>query len=433
MKKLLFIIFSFFIIISLGACSKMPTSSTNITYTTSLDVQETQYQKTYMINPENYEMEYNEDGTAAIKKYVGDETNLIIPNVVVKDENEYWITTIEKEAFYNKYKITHVFISEGIKIIEPAAFLNCLQLSSVSIPNSIEQIDGAFSECYDLEKGYNEYEGGYYLGNNSNLYLVLMKTKKDELENFEVNPNTRILYGQSITGCSNLKSLFIPKSVTHIGYNLIGGANKLESLIVDKDNKVYDSRDNCNAIIETETDRLVCISINGYIPNSVKIIGPYSFSANFETITIPYGVNKIEAGAFIGLKQVKSIVIPDSVTSIGAGAFQVCHALKAIKLPANLQIINNNMFLNCISLESVVIPAGVKSIEDDAFFGCRSLSKFYYCSSTPNHNDIRIVGENNGYYDNVTWYYQTTKGEKETEKGYWWYYDDNGEIQEIVI
>ena len=104
-------------------------------------------------------------------------------------------------------------------------------------------------------------------------------------------------------GCTGLTSITIPNSVTRISSWAFKRCTGLASITVDAGNAVYDSRENCNAIIEKETNSLIFGYKNTVIPNSVTSIG----SSAFEDCT--------------GLA---SITIPNSVTSIGMGAFSGC-------------------------------------------------------------------------------------------------------------
>ena len=102
--------------------------------------------------------------------------------------------------------------------------------------------------------------------------------------------------------CGSLTNISIPNSVATIDSNVFIGSN-LESIVVEKENPIYDSRNNCNAIIETETNTLVCGCSTTIIPDSVTEIGSNSFR---------------------GCKNLTSIVIPDSVTTIGSEVFYCC-------------------------------------------------------------------------------------------------------------
>lgn len=91
-------------------------------------------------------------------------------------------------------------------------------------------------------------------------------------------PNSVTKIGKSaFRGCEALTSINIPESVTKIGDFAFSGCKKLTSIIVASGNTVFDSRGNCNAIIETKTNRLIHGCANTVIPESVTEIGDNAF------------------------------------------------------------------------------------------------------------------------------------------------------------
>ena len=154
-------------------------------------------------------------------------------------------------------------------------------------------------------------------------------------------------------GCSDLTSVTIPNSVTSIGIAAFSGCSGLTSIHVDDNNPKYYSRNNCNAIIEKETNTLVAGCKNTNIPNSVTSIGD---------------------GAFEGCSGLTSIEIPNSVTSIGDAAFFGCSGLTSIEIPNSVTSIGNYAFGGCSGLTSVTIPNSVTSIGFDAFYDCSNLT-----------------------------------------------------------
>ena len=186
--------------------------------------------------------------------------------------------------------------------------------------------------------------------------------------------------------CSGLNSIFIPSSVTSIGSSAFAQCSGLNSIIVDSGNAVYDSRDNCNAIIETSSNTLIRGCINTTIPSSVTSIGDDAFSNysksipgglvydNFITsINLPDGVTSIGGSAFANCNDLTSINLPDGVTSIGSSAF-AGSSLTSINLPDNEPDLGAYVFLSCKSLTSIDIPDGWTTIPWHCFERCNNLT-----------------------------------------------------------
>ncbi|MBO7279671.1 MAG: leucine-rich repeat domain-containing protein, partial [Bacteroidaceae bacterium] len=127
----------------------------------------------------------------------------------------------------------------------------------------------------------------------------------------------------AFSGCSGLTSIEIPSSVTSISSSAFNGCSGLERISIDVNNSHYDSRDNCNAIIEIATNTLIAGCKNTVIPNTITSIGSWAFDgcSSLTSITIPNSVTSIGNDAFDGCSSLTSITIPNSVTSIGNDAF----------------------------------------------------------------------------------------------------------------
>ena len=137
-----------------------------------------------------------------------------------------------------------------------------------------------------------------------------------------VIPNSVTTIGNNAFSISKLTSITIPSSVTSIGNSIFSYCYRLESIVVESNNSVFDSRNNCNAIIETATNKLLYGCKNTIILDSVTAIGDSAFAGhNVVFTTIPDSITSIGAQAFSECQLITSITIPNSVTTIGSWAF----------------------------------------------------------------------------------------------------------------
>lgn len=264
------------------------------------------------------------------------------------------VTEIGERAFYGCTSLRSVVIPEGVTEIGDSAFEDCKSLRSIVIPESVTEIgDFTFNDCTSLES--------------------------------VVIPEGVTKIGRcAFIGCP-LKSIEIPSTVREIDFSFGGGSNifgddagaahifscqaSLKKIVVSEGNPNYDSRNGCNAIIDSFSGKLILGCGNTVIPSDVTIIG------NF---------------AFYGCTSLKNVTIPSSVTGIGIGAYSYCTSLKSVTIPKSVTLICEDAFKGCESLENVTIQNGfrLKGIESRAFFDCPCLKSIIIPRCTKYFADV---------------------------------------------
>lgn len=194
-----------------------------------------------------------------------------------------------------------VVFGDSVTYIPNSIFDSCYELSSVTMSNNVKNIGSfAFYNCNEL----------------TNITL----------------PNELTSIGRAAFHSSGLVGVTIPSSVTSIEKNVFNSTQQLKSIVVEPGNSVYDSRLDCNAIIETSTNTLIRGCENTIIPNDVV---------------------KIDNVAFYACTGLESIVIPNSVTGIGDGAFQCCTSLKSVVIGNKVACIGSSAFYDCTNLRNL--------------------------------------------------------------------------------
>lgn len=284
--------------------------------------------------------------------------------------------------FFNNTEVKSAIIGEGITRVGNYCFYGCENLTNVKLPSTLKYIgQNAFEKCDFKTESIQLPEGLETIESNGFEECSLKEI---------ILPSTLKTIGQNAFMNNFLTSITIPKSVTQIGYAPFYGANDIAEIIVEDGNTVYDSRNNCNAIIETSSNKLIAGCKNTVIPNTVKIIGADAFATRHElsAITIPNSVESIEDGAFYYCVKLSSISLPESLKTIGKNAFQRCYALSKVTMANNVESIGQEAFSGCSSLTSIAISNLVTTIENNTFYGCSKLSKVDLSSSLVN------IGEN---------------------------------------
>lgn len=287
-----------------------------------------------------------------------------------------------------RYHFFRIVIDEGVTSIGDNAFA-ATNTNIVNLPNSLTNIgEGAFSVC-TFRYIYNQES---------------VPSNTGDVQSITIPESVTSIGNRAFEGCFNLETAIIPASVSSIGSGLFSDCRKLTSITVEVGNSSYDTRDNCNAIIETNTNKLISGCKSTIIPNSVTALDNYSFESctNLASIDIPVSVTKIGYDAFDGCTSLTSIVIPSSVTSISGNPFRRCTALSAIEVSENnptyesrnncnaiIETSTNKLIAGC---KNTTIPSGITTIGYDAFYGCSGLTTLDF----PN---TLIAIESSAFYD----------------------------------
>ena len=235
---------------------------------------------------------------------------IVIPSTVNYGDG-FPVTGISYAAFEGCSDLQSVTIPSSVTSIGVWAFRWCNSLPSITIPSSVTSIgDGAFERC-------------------SSLTSITI-------------PSSVTSIGLGVfSGCTSLTSITIPSSVTSIDGGITSGCSSLTSIVVEEGNPQYDSRDNCNAIIDKGENMLIAGCKNTVIPSDVTFIGE---------------------SAFRGMP-LTSIVIPGSVTDILANAFAFCSALTDVYcLAENVPSTSPRAFLGS-SYETATLYVPAASVE----------------------------------------------------------------------
>ncbi len=264
------------------------------------------------------------------------------------DELQYFtgVSEIPGMAFAWSYNLHSIILPHNINTIGYCAFEQCNSLSSISFPSSLEKI---------TESAFNN--------------------------------------------CTSLTSVTIPQTILEIGWNPFNGCHGLTSIVVEDGNPNYDSRENCNAIMETATNKLISGCKYTIIPEETVEIGSYAFfGVGFNYIPFSENLTTIRHHAF-SFSKGSTLTIPANVTTIESSAFEGCEELTTITIDENNPIYDsrencnaliatnsNTLITGCINtnipnsveridpwaftgdiLSSVILPAGIISIEGSPF------------------------------------------------------------------
>ena len=339
------------------------------------------------------------------------------------------ITTIGTDAFYDCGKLTIPAVPAKLKKAGAYAFMDC-KVKKFTFTSNMKELDKeAFTRCdigeFTISRDVDNFDSDTLWGVQFDKISVDNANKKyDSRDNcnalIETATNT-LLVGSNTTAipstvtaidkdafsnCDRIKEIYIPDSVKTIGERAffctglekinipkdlqktdllkIIKSDSLSSISVSEGNPFYDSRDNCNGVIDTESNLLVLACKNTVIPATVKAIDSFAYMTTPLELIIPEGVVNIENWAFKDIKTLEKITLPSSLNYIGKDAFRGCENLREVNIQEGLTIIGDGSFFACDKLEKITLPSTLVSIGWEAFSDCDSLTEIYIPKNVKN-------------------------------------------------
>ena len=432
---------------------------------------------------------------------VSADSTLVIPSSVCHEGKTYCVERVESSAFGLRQEIKHLVVSEGVERIDKYAFEGCQSLTDISLPSTLYDWDNnTFGFCHNLRR-ITVSEQNEDLDSRDNCNAIIDTDENmlifgctgtripasvetigfgafrhccQHLERIIIPEGVKRIEPCAFSQCINLKEISLPVSLESMGYgmfndcmslesvtiprnvseipgewsdcwNLFSGCYNLKEVKVDKWNRTFDSRNNCNAIIDSKRDVLVAGCGSSFIPEGIKAIGDFAFEGtSIPAIRIPKSVRKIGSGAFLDCRSLSAIsvdpgnpiydsrgdcnaiietasarllhgcsrtVIPNDTKEIADSAFYMVYYLPPhLVIPEGVEVIGQEAFWNS-KPNSVQLPSTLKRIKRDAFAYCKQLyfvdmsrcspqvdySAFYCCESLNFVNLSSTPGEIDEY------------------------------------
>ena len=236
-----------------------------------------------------------------------------IPATVVNNGTTYTVTEIGQYAFRTCSGLTNVVIPNTITTIDFDAFYACTALTSIKVASGNTAYDSRNNCNAIIETATNTLIAGCNASSIPTTVTAIGNSAFKgcyDLTDTQLHDNITSIGRSAYESCTGLTSLRIPAKVNSIDATAFIGCDNIASITVDNRNTTYDSRRNCNAIIETASSKLVRGCMNTIIPDGIVTIGEYAFR-NYMTMThihIPASVTSIESEGFMYTYALETII-----------------------------------------------------------------------------------------------------------------------------
>lgn len=385
------------------------------------------------------------DGMVRITGYVGDATEVTIPEIL----DGYTVGYIGT-AFTNKRNLEKVTLPDTIRGIDPNAFKECVDLKEINFPTSLESIGSyAFEKCYLLESDVVLPEGLASLGEQAFSYCYSISTVSlpgtlavvtdmafmecYNLTSLTLNEGIVVLDGAAFSDCERLGEVTLPESLQMLGNNVFGNT-ALKTLHIPANVSVINRqlvRDCANLVSVTIAPENqwyaiidgVCYATDNGVPTVLKfgllrsglteldIPGTVVRIDNaamknhptLKRVHIPGSVKLIAERAFSGCPALETVTMGEGVETLDYAAFADCHALKSIELADSITTLKGTALSGNISIRRLKIPKGITSVAAGTIPVSGVLHLYV-------HDDVTFIGELSNYTNPYVVYVYGTPG-----------------------
>lgn len=276
-----------------------------------------------------------------------------LKEVVIPASSSNWLDN--NAAFQDNANLTKVTFAQGTTAIQDRIFFGCTALRTIIIPDEVIYIGpGAFAGC-------------------------------EALTEIHLPASLQVLNNRLFRGCP-LRSLEIPAGVIEIeGSALLG--TSIAKVTVNPANTVFDSRDNCNAIIRTADNTIVAATAGAFIPASVDSIAQEAFNELYgiRSLTLPDNLKHIAPYGFMNLENLTLIIsqIQNPAGALGQDAFENWYGntyeTATLYVPSGTLAAYRadeqwNRFQNIVEMTPETKPASVEDIAPIAESGTASMA-----------------------------------------------------------
>ena len=326
---------------------------------------------------------------------------VVIPGVVNDGENEYEVTQLGSELFYNSI-ITKVTLPKSLRVLDAKAFYGCSDLQSVDLSSCEEIGYQAFSKCPKLSAilgascpklGGEVFDScatlfaplscAVFYKNASGLYGSSVGCRYSEWEEYQ-NQITYIddimeISSNALDDKSGIENVIGATEVSKVtGLKVTGTINSYDIFIIRT--KMY----NLHYLDLSDADIVACdFPYYESCHTSDNEVGANAFRDlnSLISLKLPKNAKVIGDDAVFGCRNLCEVIFPMQLETIGSASFYKCEKLVSVSFPPHLREIGYNAFAFCSSLKDVLFPRTLQHIEQIAFEGCASLTEVRFPSS----------------------------------------------------